>query len=135
MNRMDNGGKVPSVDGQKYKVRESFVNCGENTINSPKIKRYTVEFKQKGRFVSAVDQYNRTCLGVWHNAGCMWQLYIAIDKPDNDQFVLTATKITSDNRVKELEGVDVELGSSPSNPLQKLGVGYMICKRIKKKCK
>ena len=127
----NNKEKCPSVDGQKYKVRESFVNCGENTIDSPKTKRYIVEFKQKGRFVSAVDQNNKTCLGVWHNAGSMWQLYLSIDKPDNDLFVLTATKITSDNYVKELEGIDIESGSVPRNPSQKLGVGVMLYKHIR----
>lgn len=135
----NNKEKCPSVDGQKYKVRESIVDHGEHTIDSPQIKRYIVEFKQKGRFVSAVDHNNRTCLRVWHNAGCMWQLYMAIDKPDNDQFILTATKITADNCVKELEGIDIELGSRPDNTLQKviqkLGVGYMVFKRIQNKNK
>jgi hypothetical protein len=123
--------KCPSVDGQRYKVRESYVNCGENTIYSPKTKTYTVEFKQKGRFVSSVDHLNRLCLGVWHNIGCSWQLCLSINKSDNDQFSLTATKITSDNVVKELEGIDIEAGSVPSNPTQKLGVGYMKYKRLR----
>lgn len=130
-NNKDSSGKVPNVNGQRYKVKESFVNYGENTIYSPKTKRYTVVFRQKGRFVTAFDHLNQLCLGVWHNIGSCWQLYMSIDKGDNDQFILRATKITSDNIVKELEGVNIEPGSIPNNPVQKLGVGYMIYKRIR----
>jgi hypothetical protein len=124
--------KIPSVDGQKYKVKESYVNCGESTIYSSKTKQYIVEFKQNGRFVSAVDHLNQLCLGVWHNIGSCWQLYLSIDKGDNDQFILRATKMSSNNIVKELEGVNIESRSVPGNRTQKLGVGYMIYKRIKK---
>ena len=42
MKTFKNNSKVPSVDGETYKVKEFFVNCGENTISSPKTKKYKV---------------------------------------------------------------------------------------------
>ena len=135
-NSKESGCKVPSVDGQKYKIRESFVNCGENTIDSPKTKRYTVQFRQKGRFVSTFDHKKRLCLGVWQNTGCGgWQLIMSIDKDDNDLFMLTPTKMTSDNIVKEFQGVNIKAGSAINNPNQRLGVAYMVYKRVLNKSK
>jgi hypothetical protein len=132
MKTFNNNSKVPSVDGETYKVKELFVNCGENTIHSPKTKKYTVVFSQNGRFVSALDHEKRLCLGVWQNRGCgRWQLILSINKGDNDLFILTPTKITSDNVVKEFDAVNIEAGSTSSNPKQKLGVGCMTYKRIR----
>ena len=118
--------KCPSVDGQRYKVRESYVNCGENTIYSPKTKTYTVEFKQKGRFVSSVDHLNRLCLGVWHNTGNGWQLYVSIDKNDNDTFLYTPRKLSENNDVIEMDGVIIESGTSSGNLLKVVNTIYNI---------
>ena len=38
--------------------------------------------------------------------------------------------MTSRNHVKELEGVNIESGSSKTNPSQNLGVAYIKYKRI-----
>ena len=122
---------IPNVHGKKYKVKEWFINSGTHTIDSPEYKTYTVQFKQKGRFVSTVDGNKNECLGVWHNTlSGGWQLYLSIAKDDNDTFILTPIKITSKNYVKELEGVNIEAGSSKTNPSQNLGVGYVKYKRI-----
>jgi|688.fasta_scaffold244379_3 hypothetical protein len=127
----NNNEKVPNVHGQKYKVKEWFIDSGIHTIDSPEYKTYNVRFKQKGRFVSTVDGNNNECLGVWHNTlSGGWQLYLSIAKDDNDTFILTPKKTTSKNRVKELEGVNIESGSSKTNPSQNLGVGYIKYKRI-----
>ena len=87
-------------------------------------------------FVSTFDHKKRLCLGVWQNTGCGgWQLIMSIDKDDNDLFMLTPTKMTSDNIVKEFQGVNIEAGSAINNPNQKLGVAYMVYKRVLNKSK
>ena len=131
MKKYDNE-NIPNVHGQKYKVKEWFIDSGANTIDSPEYKTYNVQFKQKGRFVSSVDGKNNECLGVWHNAALSggWQLYLSIAKDDNDTFILTPITLSSKNYVKELEGVNIESGSSKINPSQNLGVGYIKYKRI-----
>ena len=127
-----NNENIPNVHGQKYKVKEWFINSGAHIIDSPQYKTYNVQFKQRGRFVSAVDGKNNECLGVWHNAALSggWQLYLSIAKDDNDTFILTPITLSSKNYVKELEGVNIESGSSKINPSQNLGVGYIKYKRI-----
>ena len=57
MKKYDNE-NIPNVHGQKYKVKEWFIDSCANTIDSPEYKTYNVQFKQKGRFVSSVDGKN-----------------------------------------------------------------------------
>ena len=125
-----NNENIPNVHGQKYKVKEWFVNSGVHTIDSPEYKTYTVQFKQKGRFVSSVDGKNNESLGVWQKISGGWQLYLSIAKDDNDTFILTPITISSKNYVKEFDCINFEAGSSKTNPSQNLGVGYLKYKRI-----
>jgi hypothetical protein len=112
-----NNENIPNVNGQKYKVKEWFIDGGINTIDSPEYK--------------TVDENNNECLGVWHNTlSGGWQLYLSIAKDDNNTFIFTPTKTTSKNYVKELEGISIEAGILKTNPSQILGVGYMKYKRI-----
>jgi predicted lactoylglutathione lyase len=55
---------------------------------------------------------------------------MSIAKNDNDTFILTPIKMTSRNHVKEFDGINIEAGSSKTNPSQNLGVAYIKYKRI-----
>jgi hypothetical protein len=109
---------VPNLHQQKYRVKESFIQSGVNKINSPKNKVYTCKFKQNGRFVSSLDGKGNECLGVWHNTANGWQLYISIDKNDNDTFLYTPTILSENNDVIEMDGVIIESGTSAGNVLK-----------------
>lgn len=102
----------PNLHKQKYKVKEWFIQSGIHTIDSPECKTYECTFKQKRRFVSSVDGKNNQCLGVWHNTGNGWQLYVSIDKNDNDCFIITPTKISENKKVTEMDGINIEAGTS-----------------------
>ena len=103
---------IPNLNGQKYKVTERFVQSGIHKYNSPECKSYICEFKQKGRFVCSVDGKKNECLGVWHKTMNGWQLYIGIDKNDNDTFIYTPIKLSENNNVLEMDGINIEAGTS-----------------------
>jgi hypothetical protein len=115
---------IPNLNGQKFKVIEKYVQSGIQKYNSPDSKTYVCEFKQKERFVSSVDAKKNECLGIWHNSGNGWQLHISIDKNDNDTFILTPTKILENNDVMEMDGINIESGTSKGGLLKVVNVIY-----------
>ena len=52
---------VPNLNGQKFRVKEQFIQCGIHKYNSPECKTYICKFKQKGRFVSSMDAKKNEC--------------------------------------------------------------------------
>jgi hypothetical protein len=118
--------QIPNLNGQKFRVIERFIQGGIHKIDYPGHKTYVCKFKQKGRFVSSKDEKGRECLGVWHNTGNGWQLYISIDKNDNDTFLFTPTKLSETNDVFEMEGVIIESGTSQGNLLKIVNTIYDI---------
>ena len=115
---------IPNLNNQKYKVKECFVQCGIHKYNAPESKTYTCKFKQKGRFVYSIDGQGRVCLGVWHKTTNGWQLYFSIDKPDNDSFIYTPTKVSQNNHVLEMDGINIELGTSKGGLLNVVNAIY-----------
>lgn len=122
-----NGGLSPSppnLNRQKYRVKEHYIQSGIQKYDSPECKTYVCKFKQKGRFVSSVDGKGKECLGVWHNTTNGWQLYISIDKNDNDTFLYTPTKLSENNYVIEMDGVVIESGTSAGSLLKIVNAVY-----------
>ena len=117
---------IPNLNKQKYRVKEWFVQSGVHKFNSPECKTYVCKFKQKGRFVSSVDGRGKECLGIWHNTANGWQLYISIDKNDNDTFLYTPRKLSENNDVIEMDGVIIESGTSSGNLLKVVNTIYNI---------
>ena len=121
----------PSIAGN-WNFTETSVKDGQQTIYTPVTKTYnSVIIEQNGRFVSSKAGGALTYLGVWKfNCKSGWELYNVENGNDNDTFILTPITLSSKNYVKELEGVNIESGSSKINPSQNLGVGYIKYKRI-----
>jgi hypothetical protein len=115
---------IPNLNGQKFKVNERFVQSGIHTFSSPQHKTYICKFKQKGRFVSSTDANKNECLGVWHQTINGWQLYISIDKNDNDTFVFTPTKLSENNEVIKMDGIIIESGTSKGGLLKVVNAIY-----------
>ena len=115
---------IPNLNNQKYKVKECFVQSGIHKYNAPESKTYTCKFKQKGRFVYSKDGQGRDCLGVWQNTGDSWQLHMSIDKYDNDLFIYTPTKVSQNNHVLEMDGINIELGTSKGGLLNVVNAIY-----------
>jgi hypothetical protein len=55
-----------------------------------------------------------------------WQLYISIDKNDNDTFVYTPIKLSENNYVIEMDGIIIESGTSEGNLLKVVNTIYDI---------
>jgi len=115
---------VPNLNGQKFRVKEQFIQSGIHKIDSPECKTYICKFKQKGRFVSSMDAKKNECLGVWHQTTNGWQLYFGIDKNDNDAFIYTPIIISENNYVIEMEGVVIESGTSKGMLLKVVNIIY-----------
>ena len=117
---------VPNLNGQKFRVKEQFIQSGIHKYNSPECKTYICKFKQKGRFVSSLDAKKNECLGVWHKTMNDWQLYITIDNNGNDKFVFTPTKLSENNEVIKMDGMIIEAGTSKGNLLKAVNIIYDI---------
>jgi len=115
---------IPNLNGQKFRIKEQFIQSGIHNVDSPESKTYICKFKQKGSFVSSTDAKKNECLGVWNHTSGKWQLYLSIDKNDSHVFILTPKKILENNVITEMEGILIEFGTSKGYLLKSVDAIY-----------
>ena len=115
---------VPNLHGQKFRVKERFIQSGVHKFGFPETKTYTCKFRQSDRFVYSKDANNNECVGVWHKHNSGWQLYFSIDKNDNDTFIFTPTKVSENNDVIEMDAIIIESGTSQGFLLKSVNTIY-----------
>lgn len=119
----------PNVEGT-WSVTEYKVTDGVNTICNPEKIKYTVTFRQNGRFVDAQSPY---CLfyGVWKtNKKSEWELILVNNSQNNDTYFLNPICVDNKNIAYKLDYVNFEAGTNPNNCVQKAQVSFATYKRI-----
>ena len=119
----------PNVAG-KWKVVEYRVIDGVNTIENPLKNEYEATFRQNGRFVDSLSEFENY-YGVWeilHDN--IWKLTMVSNGTDNDVYKFTPIELECNCNITKMEQINYEAGTISTLPKQNAKVVYGTWTRI-----
>ena len=113
----------PNVAG-KWKVVEYRVIDGVNTIENPLKKEFEATFRQNGRFVDSLSEFENY-YGVWeilHDN--KWSMTMVSNGADNDVYKFTPIELECNCNITKMEQINYEAGTISTSPKQNAEVVY-----------
>ena len=119
----------PNVAG-KWKVVEYRVIDGINTIENPLKNEYEVNFRQNGRFVDSLSEFENY-YGVWEYLNDnKWSLTMVSNGADNDVYKFTPIEYECKCNIIKMDYINYEAGTISILPKQNAKVVYGTWTRI-----
>ena len=114
----------------KWKVVEYRVIDGVNTIENPLKNEFETTFRQNGRFIDSLSEFENY-YGVWeilHDN--IWSMTMVSNGADNDVYKFTPIELECNCNITKMEYINYEAGTISTLPKQNAEVVYGTWTRI-----